>query len=180
MGRFITSKSRIEQTDLPGYWRTLDNELYLDDDSTLYLVPRYFWSDGYTFPGWVMAILGDKQKWDVRPAHGHDSFCRFHERIRVNMSLTNLKMHNYIHEHKDKIVCEDIPIEYLEIERIPKRWADDCFKRMMLSTESIPEKTINLIRFGVIFNLNWYLKTGKKSILEYNIYNEDIGLVNGV
>lgn len=179
MGRFITSKSRIEQTDTPGYWKTLDNELYLDDDSNLCLTPRYFWSDGYTFPGIVMVILGDKQKWDVRAAHGHDLFCRFHQRIRVNMSLTNLKIHNYLHDHNGKIVCEDIPLEYLEIEKISKRWADDCFKRMMLAC-NVPEEKIKIIRFGVIFNLNWYLKTGKKSILEYNIYNEDIGLVNGV
>ena len=38
----------------------------------------------------------------------------------------------------------------------------------------------NLIRAGVFFNLNWYLRTGKKSILTFDIYNEDIGLVNGL
>ena len=30
MGRFVTANSRIEQTNVPGYWRTIDNELYLD------------------------------------------------------------------------------------------------------------------------------------------------------
>ena len=50
----------------------------------------------------------------------------------------------------------------------------------MMIACNIPKDKVNIIRFGVFFNLNWYLKTGKKSILEYDIYNEDIGLVNGV
>ena len=178
MGRFITAKARIEQTEL-GYWKTLDNELYLDDDGSLYLVPRYFWSDGYTFPGFIMMLLGDKHKYDVRAAHGHDLFCRFHERIKVCMSLTTLKLKGYLRLYDDKVICEDIPLEFLDIQRVSKTWADDCFKRMMIACE-IPKDKINIIRFGVFFNLNWYLKTGKKSILEYNIYEEDIGLVNGV
>lgn len=179
MGRFITSKARIEQVNEPGYWRTIDNELYLDDDSNLYIVPRYFWSDGYTFPGIIMAFLGAKHKFDVRAAHGHDLFCRFHERVRVSLSLTSLKMKGYLHEHEGKIVCEDIPLEYLQVEKVSKKWTDDCFKRMMIACE-LPKDKIRIIRFGVFFNLNWFLKTGKKSILEYNIYEEDIGLVNGV
>ena len=180
MGRFITANSRIEQTNMPGYWKTIDNELYLDDSGELILTPRYLWSDGYTFPAWTAPILGDKQKWDVRAAHGHDLFCRFHEKIKVNMSLTVLKLKGYLRTHEGKVIVEDIPLEYLEIEKINKTWADNCFKRMMIATETIPEDKIKLIRFGVFFNLNWYLKTGKKSVLEYNIYEEDIGLVNGV
>ena len=182
--RFITSKARIEQTDIPGYWKTIDNELFLDSDSQLYLTPRYLYSDGFTYPKIIMAILGDKHYLDVRCAHGHDLFCRFHQRIRVNKSLTVLKMEGYLRTHIDNkgnslVVCEDIPIEYLEVETISKKWADDCFKRMLLSC-NVSQKQANILRIGVIFNLNWYLKTGKKSILEYDIYNEDIGLVNGV
>ena len=177
MCRFITAKARIEQTE-NGYWKTLDNELFLDDDGSLYLVPRYFWSDGYTFPGIIMAFLGDKHFWDVRPAHGHDLFCRFHQRIKVGMSLSWLKMNNYLRLHDNKVICEDIPIEYLIIENVSKTWTDNCFKRMMKSV-NIPKLQRNIIRFGVFFNFNWYLKTGKKSILSFDIYNEDIGLVYG-
>lgn len=184
MGRFITARARIEQVSEPGYWRTIDNELFMDDDGYSYLVPRYFWSDGYTFPGIIMAMLGDKHKLDVRCAHGHDLCCRFHERIRVGLSLTQLKLKRYLRTHVDKdgntiVVCDDIPLEYLIIEKISKTEADNYFKRMMLSC-NIPKRQVNIIRFGVFFNINWYLKTGKKSILEYDIYNEDIGLVNGV
>ena len=179
MGRFITANSRIEQTNMPGYWKTIDNELYLDDSGELILTPRYLWSDGYTFPAWTAPILGDKQKWDVRAAHGHDLFCRFHECVKVNLSLSQLKHMELLTLHKGKVVCEDIPIEYLSIEKVSKTWTDECFKRMMKAA-GVPKVQRNIIRFGVFFNLNWWLKTGKKSILEYNIYEEDIGLVNGV
>ena len=179
MGRFITANSRIEQTNMPGYWRTIDNELYLDDSGDLLLTPRYFWTDGYTFPGLVMAILGDKNFYDARPPHGHDLFCRFHECVKVNLSLSQLKHMELLTLHDGKVVCDDIPIEYLSIEKVSKTWTDECFKRMMKAA-GVPKVQRNIIRFGVFFNLNWWLKTGKKSILEYNIYEEDIGLVNGV
>ena len=178
MGRFVTAKSRIEQTE-DGYWKTVDNELFLDDDGELYIVPRYFWTDGYTFPGLVMAILGDKNFYDARPAHGHDLCCRFHERMRVCLSLSQLKMMELLRIHENKVVCDDIPLEYISVEKISKTWTDNFFKRMMKAC-NVPRLQRYLIRFGVFFNLNWYLKTGKKSILEYDIYHEDIGLVNGV
>lgn len=184
MGRFVTAKSRIEQVSMPGYWRTLDNELFLDDNGDLLLTPRYFWSDGYTFPGLIMALLGDKHFYDVRAAHGHDLFCRFHEKVKVCLSLTQLKLKGYLRIHNDKdgnplVVCEDIPLEYLHVIPVEKSWADNCFKRMMEACD-MPKDKINIIRAGVFFNLNWWLKTGKKSILEYNIYDQDINLVNGV
>lgn len=179
MGTFITAKSRIEQTNIPKYWKTIDNELYLDDDSQLYLVPRYFWSDGYTFPGLVMAILGDCRKFDVRPAHQHDLFCRFHECIKVNISLTQLRRLEILRSHNGKIICEDIPKEYLEICPVSKKWTDDYFKQMMIDA-NVPKDKVNIMRFGVIFNFNWYFKTGKASLNSYDIFNEDIGLVNGL
>ena len=179
MGRFITAKSRIQQVDIPGYWKTLDNELYMDDDGRCYLVPRYFYSDGYTFPGLIMALLGDKHFYDVRPAHGHDLGCRFHEVIEVGLSLTQLKLKGYLRLHEDMVVLDDVPLEYLNIVKKKKSWVDNFFKRMMEACD-IPKDKIRIIRMGVFFNLNWWLKTGKKSILEYDIYHEDIGLVNGV
>ena len=177
MGQFITAHSRIEQTDKQGYFKTIDNELYMDDNGQLYLVPRYFWTDGYTFPKIVMAILGDKNKYDVRPPHGHDICCRFHQCITVNASLTQLKFMNIIRKHKGTIICEDIPTEYLQIEKISKFDADNLFYRMM-SACNINWLVKWIIRVGAIFNINW-LRTGKKSLTSYNIYNEDIGLVNG-
>lgn len=179
MGRFITSKARIEQTNTPGYWKTIDNELFMDDNEDLILTPRYLWTDGYTFPAFVMPFLGDKNKYDTRACHAHDLFCRFHQVLKVNLSLAQLKLYNLVREHKDKIICEDIPLEHVEVLSISKNSADNTFKRMMIACD-IPTKEVNIIRFGVFFNLNWWLRYGHKSILEYDIYKEDIGLVNGL
>ena len=40
MGKFLTDKSRLGQTNIEGIWYTLDNQLYKDDDGTIYLTPR--------------------------------------------------------------------------------------------------------------------------------------------
>ena len=182
MGQFITENVRIEQTNKLGYFKTLDNELFMDDDGTLILTPRYFWTDGYTFPRLVMVILGDKNRYNVRPAHGHDLFCRFHQCIKVKLSLTQLRMMGLLREHNGKTVCEDIPLEHLEITSISKWDADETFKRMMKACE-INSITRNIIRFGVIFNIGWFLDLlfGKVGdIANYDLYNSDIGLIEGV
>lgn len=181
MGFFITGKARIEQTEKNGYWKLIDNELYVDNDGTMLLTPRRFWSDSYTFPGFIMPLLGDKNKFDVRGAHQHDLACRFHQLLVVNLTLTELKHKRLIkyHDRKNIVICEDIPTKYLQIKDITKKNADDLLKRMML-TSNIDENICNIVRFGVNFNLNWYIKTGKRSLATYKIYKEDIGLVNGV
>ena len=175
MGYFLTEKARIEQTDNPRYWKTLDNILYQDNEGTIYLVPRYFWSDGYSFPRILLSIFGNA--YDVRPSYMHDLFCRFHECIKVTLSIEQLKSLGYLRVHEDKIVCENIPNCFLEILPITK-WDCDCiFKRCMLSC-NISERLAETIRFGVLFNFNW-INTGKKSLLEFMLYKQDIGLING-
>ena len=178
MSYFITAKSRIEQTDKDGYWKLIDNELYLSNNNELTITPRYFWTDGYTFPLFIIPFIGDKNKYDVRPAHGHDLFCRFHQKIKVNLSLIQLKQKGILHEHKGMIVCEDIPEEYLSIEKISKFESNNLLREMMLTCD-IPRKTCNIVRFGTIFNINW-INTGKKSLKDYRIFKEDIGLINGL
>ena len=176
---FITSNSRIEQTNTYGYWKLIDNEVYVTESQKIILAPRGLWSDGYTFPLLIMPFIGDKNKFDVRPAHQHDLMCRFHEYISIDLTVSQLISKGYLREHKDKIICEDIPTKYLTINKICKKDCDDLLKEMMLYC-NIPFNTCNIVRFGVTFNLNWYLKTGKKSISEYDLFNEDIGLVNGL
>lgn len=177
MGYFITAKSRIEQTNKPGYWKLIDNELYMSNDGRISVTPRYFWSDSYSFPTIITPILGDRNKLDVRPAHGHDLFCRFHQRLYIDLTLQQLTSRGYVHSHNDLVVCEDIPLEFLHAEIISKKYANDLIKEMILAC-GINSFTANLIRIGVALNLNWK-NTGKKDIMSYNIFKEDIGLVNG-
>lgn len=179
MGEFLTAKSRIEQTETDGYWKLIDNEVYLSNSGRLTITPRRFWSEGYTIPSIFMPFIGDKNKYDIRPAHGHDLNCRFHEIIFINLSLDEL-YDKFIFKHPKKniMVCKDIPKQYLTIEKISKIKSDNLLKEMMLSC-GIENKICNLFRIGVTFNINW-LKTGKKSLNEYVFYEEDIGLVNGL
>ena len=37
MGRWLTDNSRLEKSDKPNKWFLLDNELYQDDESSIYL-----------------------------------------------------------------------------------------------------------------------------------------------
>ena len=40
MGKFLTGKSRVQQTDRKRIWKLLDNEVYKADDGVIYLAPR--------------------------------------------------------------------------------------------------------------------------------------------
>ena len=42
MGRWLTDNSRLEKSDKPNKWFLLDNELYQDDDGSIYLAPRNY------------------------------------------------------------------------------------------------------------------------------------------
>ena len=98
-GVFLTGKSRFEQTDIEGIWKTLDNQLYLDEDNTLYLVPRYFLTDGYTIPNWIAWLGGSKMQWDTRCSTQHDFECKFHKIIIVNLSIAQLKKMKFLKEN---------------------------------------------------------------------------------
>lgn len=182
MGYFLTDKSRIWQTNVDGRWKLIDNELYMNNDGKIQICPRYFWTDGYTFPGILLPITGDRNALDVRPAHMHDLECRFHERITVKLSLTELTRGGYLHNinshNRNIMICEDIPHKYLVIEKVSKTETDNRLKEMMLSC-GIKKYKCNAVRMGVFFNINW-LRTGKKSLNEYELFVEDVGLVNGL
>ena len=176
MGYFITEPSRVEPTNIANYSRMLDNEVYMSNDGKISITPRYFWTDGYSGPKLIRTLIKNKNL-DLRPAHGHDLFCRFHQRLFVDLTLYQLRYKGYIHEYNDKIICEDIPDKYLHAEIINKKTANDLMKEMMLACNFSISQT-SLIRLGICFNFNWR-NTGKRDIMTYDIYNEDIGLVNG-
>lgn len=155
--RWLTYNSRLEKLPEANQWLLVDNELFKDEDGSIYLVPRNYKTDNFTVPDWVAWLGGNKSKWDVRPAHLHDFGCEFHQLIRVALSENLLRKLGYLKYHKDKeiIICEDIPIKYLELIPIDK-WEIDClFKRAMKATDTIPARIYNLYRAGVFFNFGW-------------------------
>lgn len=155
MTRFFTDKSRLEQTNEPNKWLMLDNELYYDDDGKIYLTPRNYITDNYTIPDWIAWLGGNKSKYDVRPAHLHDFVCQFHQAIRVKLNEVGLRKIRLLKTFNNKVVCENIPIQFLELVPFTKWEADCLFKRAMKSTKTIPARVYNLYRGGVFFNFGW-------------------------
>lgn len=173
MGKFITDKARIEQTDNRGLWQTIDNQLYKDDDGTIYLVPRYFKTDNYTIPDCVAWICGDSATWDVRPSHFHDVGCEYHQMIKVRITEENLRRARYLRVKNNKLVCENIPKQLLEIVPVTKGEINDMFGRMLKSSGAIPKKAQMILRTGVAFNFGWY-SSGKTSINLDKLYINNI------
>lgn len=169
--KWLTEKSRIEQGNDTNDWYLLDNELFEDEDGSIYLTPRNYKTDNYTIPDWIAWLGGNKSKWDVRPSHIHDFGCQFHQLLKVNLTEQELIKAKILRLHKTKIVCDDIPREYLSIVPVTK-WQIDClFKRAMKATGTIPARIYNLFRGGVFFNFGWL---GKHPAFDLNkIYTKE-------
>lgn len=165
MTRFFTDKSRLEQTNEPNKWLMLDNELYYDNDGKIYLTPRNYITDNYTIPDWIAWLGGNKSKYDVRPAHLHDFVCQYHQAIRVKLNEVGLRKMRLLKTFNNKVVCENIPIQFLELVPFTKWEADCLFKRAMKSTKTIPARVYNLYRGGVFFNFGWL---GKHKAFDLN------------
>ena len=80
--KWITDNSRIEKLSEANKWRMIDNELFQDEDGSIYLTPRNYETDNYTIPDWIAWLGGNKSKWDIRPSHIHDFGCQYHQLIR--------------------------------------------------------------------------------------------------
>ena len=153
--KWITDNSRIEKLSEANKWRMIDNELFQDEDGSIYLTPRNYETDNYTIPDWVAWLGGNKSKWDIRPSHIHDFGCQYHQLIRVKLNETGLRRLRYLRVNKNKLICEDIPTKFLELIPVTK-WEIDClFKRAMKATKTIPARVYNLYRGGVFFNFGW-------------------------
>lgn len=164
-GCWITAKSRLSQVD-NDLWELVDNELYQDTDGTLYLAPRGTMTDNFSRP------FGNKQKYDVRPAHIHDIGCRYKQLIIVDCCLDTLKAAGLLQGRGDvgeqMIILEDVPLEMLKIIDIGKIKVDNLFKRMCEATD-MPKWAVLTYRTGVFFNIGW-LWNGKEKIKKENIY----------
>ncbi|MBQ8299344.1 MAG: DUF1353 domain-containing protein [Clostridia bacterium] len=155
MGRWLTDNSRLEKSNKPNRWFLLDNELYQDDDGSIYLAPRNYETDNYSIPDWVAWIAGNKSKYDPRPAHIHDFGCQYHQLLKLKINEAGLRRLRLLRVHKAKLICEDIPTKYLCLVPVTK-WEIDCmFKRMMKATKTIPPKAYNTYRCGVFLNTGW-------------------------
>lgn len=154
MGKFLTSASRIEQVGRRKY-KLIDNELYLDDDGSIYLVWRNYITDNFT---WI-----NSNEYDTRCSHIHDEGCQYHAIVKVLLSEELLKAFKYLRVKDDKIICEDIPKRFLEIVPVSGHWINNLFYRMLRDADTPPTpKYIQCAyRAGVSLNFKWFFKKQK-------------------
>lgn len=158
--KWITDIGAVTQTSTPNKILTLTNQIYTEGNE-IYLVPRKTLSDNYTIP------LGiNKSKWDSRPSHLHDIGCKYHQLIKVNLPIECLS--RWLIDFNGKVVCCDIPKEYLEVVDVGFNKCNNLLHGAMRSA-GIPNGTCMVYRAGVELNLNWLL-TGKESIDIDSIY----------
>ena len=165
MARFLTASSIIKQLPIKGKYMLCNNELFLDEDNSIYLTWRKYITDNFT---WLKT-----NNWDTRCSHLHDVGCQYHQIIKVNLTEQQLKDMNllvYV-EKTGRWYCKDIPIEYLSIVKVSKLEINNLFYRMMKSADcpSTPKYIQILYRIGVAFNFKWFF-TDKESIDLNNLY----------
>ena len=176
MCKFLTGKARLQQTDLVRTWKLLDNELFKANDDKIYLAPRNMYTDNFTIPLFLCFLAGSPVDFDTRASHEHDEFCYFHNALVVILTEEELKEKGYLrYSEKNKMwVCEDIPIEFLKVEKIGKFRANNIFYQCLVSC-GVPLINRIILRIGVGFNLNWFIYKwlGRVFCVDLNkIYNE--------
>ncbi len=166
MGKFLTTAARIEQLPQKGMYKLLDNELYKDDDGSIYLAWRGFETDNFT---WINS--GD---WDTRCSHLHDVGCKYHQMVKVKLNEHQLKMLRLLKVKGSKIVCENIPTKFLHVVDVSGHWINNLFYRMLRDADCPKTpKTIQLLyRTGVAFNFGWF-KSGKEKIDLKNLWGKN-------
>ena len=177
MGIFLTAKAEIVQADKAGIWQTSHNQLFMDDDKQIYLVPRHYFTDGYTIPTPVAMLGGEKLEFDIRPSTGHDFECQYHQELAIKLTKDELWQQGFLRIHKNEyneelMVCDDIPLEFLDLRSTTFTKANAKFLRMMQSTNAIKKWRASMMFVAVHLNIGW-LFSGKKPFNINNIYKCD-------
>ena len=152
MAKFITSTPYMKQLSKPGKFKLCNNELLLDDNGSILLCWRGFITDNYT---WIK-----NARWDIRCSHFHDVGCSYHQVVKVKLTEQELWDMNFLVKVNNEVYCKDIPLYYLQIHNISKKWINDLFYRAMKAADNptIPAIIRVLYRCGVAFNFMWYFK----------------------
>ncbi len=173
--KFLTYKTELQQLEEDKKWYTLHNQLFLDEDDSILLVPRYFITDGYTIPPMFALIAGNRMEIDIRPAVEHDIECKYRKIIKVNLTIDELRskglLRHHLKEETNELipVCEDIPLEFLTFEDVEFKEATKRMRRMMSSIKSISKYKMNIISSAVWLNVGWLIDKPEILIKE-NIY----------
>ena len=177
MCKFLTGPSRIEQAEKRRTWKLLDNEVFKANDGTLYLAPRNMLSDNYTIPLWMSWLAGSPVDFDTRCSHVHDICCYIHEALIIDLTEKELRDKGYLrYSDKNKMwVCEDVPEEFLETEKISKFRTNNLLYECM-EASNVPLFYRIIIRLGVCFNIGWFLDLLFNKVFELDlekVYDEE-------
>lgn len=166
MGKFLTTCSGSRQKPKKGMYELEFNELYKDDDESIYLAWRRFWTDHFT---WI--VSGD---WDTRCSHQHDVGCKYHQVIRVKLTEQELWDNYYLQEVNGEVICTDLPPEVLEVVDVTGHWINNMFYRMLRDADcpKTPKFIQLMYRAGVSLNFGWF-RTGKQKIELDKIYDKE-------
>lgn len=166
MGKFLTSGAVAEQLPEKGMYELLINELFKDDDGSIYLAWRGLRTDNFT---WI-----NSNEHDTRCAHIHDVGCKYHQVVRVRLTEEQLRRLRILHVVHDKVVCEDIPAKCLEVKNVSKIWINNLFYRMLKAADcpKTPKHIQLLYRTGVMLNFGW-LWSGKQKIDLNKLYDKE-------
>lgn len=173
MGKFLTGKARLQQTDRKRMFKLLDNEVYKANDGNIYIAPRNMYTDNYTIPLWISFLGGSPVDYDTRPSHVHDQMCYNHMAIMINLTELELMEKGYLRYSKkaDMWICEDVPAEYLSKKKVSKCFANNMlFESMKAAGESLWSCIV--VRLGTIFNIGWI-----KNLLRGVVFDPDLSRV---
>ena len=173
--KFLTYQTELRKSNSHFEWDTLHNQLFQDYDGTIYLVPRYFQTDGYTIPLIVTPIAGDRMEYDIRPAVQHDWECKYRFALVVTLTEYELRQKRLLHtivKHIDGQdiaidVCEDIPVKYLKV--VPTTFVKTIrrFQRCLECISDMDNYHKKMIGNAVFLNIGWLINKPYK----FNILN---------
>lgn len=166
MGKFLTTPTPILPLDKKGKYRLVANELYKDDDGSIYLAWQNFETDNFT---WIKS-----NNWDIRCSHIHDVGCLFHQVVKVRLSESQLRLLRYLVVKDDKVTCRNIPPQFLSVQNISGHEINNLFYRMLRDADNpvTPKYIQYAYRAGVSLNFKWFI-SGKKKIDLKKLYDSE-------
>lgn len=167
MGKFLTKPSVTEQLNKKGKFKLMSNELYRDDDGTIYLAWRGYETDNFT---WIK-----KADWDIRCSHIHDVGCQYHQLVKVLLPEEKLRSYRILTGLEGQAICKDIPLRFLRVVNVSGHFVNNLFGRMLKSADCPPTPFIiqKLYRAGVSLNFKWFF-SGREKIDLKKIYKDDL------
>lgn len=92
----------------------------------------------------------------MRYAQKHSDTYSFLQDIKRTLNLREKGFIKTIKkDNKSITICENIPVEYLEVVKTTFNQTNSRFKRMMKAVNCIKAWRLNMMRFGVNFNIGW-------------------------